>query len=98
MDILIDKNNELRTENGDFVIGLAHEQNIHLNLLTGKGHWKHAPTTGIMLSQMLLDEKSLNSIRLEIQKGLENDGATVKKISINRGIIQIDAIYEIEAS
>lgn len=96
MDILIDQDSELRVENGDFATGLAHEQNIHLNLLTGKGHWKHAPATGIMLAKMLLDEKSLNSIRLEIQKGLENDGATVKKISINRGIIQIDAIYGIE--
>lgn len=94
MDILINQNNELQVQNGDFATGLADEQNIHLNLLTGKGHWKHAPTTGIMLAKMLLDEKSLNSIRLEIQKGLENDGATVKKISINRGIIQIDANWE----
>ncbi|MCS7028387.1 MAG: hypothetical protein NZ519_06425 [Bacteroidia bacterium] len=95
MDILINSNSELRIENGDFVLGNANEQNLHLLMLTGAGHWKHAPTTGIMVSRMLLDEQSFPYIRLAIKKGLENDGATVKKISINSsGVVAIDAQWE----
>lgn len=94
MDILIDPNSELRIQNGDFVIHTADEQNIHLNLLTGAGHWKHAPLTGILISKMLLDEQSPASIRLAVKKTLENDGATVKKISINGNTIAIDATWE----
>lgn len=96
MDILIDENSELRMQNGDFVMGIADEQNIHLNLLTGAGHWKHAPLTGILISKMLLDEQSPASIRLAIKKALENDGATVKKISINSSGVAVDARWELK--
>ncbi|MCS7076504.1 MAG: hypothetical protein NZ455_07340 [Bacteroidia bacterium] len=85
----------MRIENGDFVVGKADEQNLHLLMLTGAGHWKHAPTTDIMVSKMLLDEQSFSSMRLAIKKGLENDGATVKKININSsGRIAVDAMWE----
>lgn len=45
-DILLDQENDLRIENGDFVIGESTMQEVGLIITTHQGEWKEDPIIG----------------------------------------------------
>ncbi|AUS06473.1 oxidase [Pseudotamlana carrageenivorans] len=92
-DILIDTNNELIIENGDFVIGLSDEQHQKHIIIANKGEYKESPEVGVGIQQMLNNDEFTASL-IEIKKQLEYDGMTVNNVSYNPdGKLFIDGQY-----
>lgn len=97
-DYLLDENDDLVIQGGDFKVGESTEQHKSLLLRLQKGELRQFPKTGVGLADYLLDE-SPNDLWLEIQKQFEADGMVVRKINfimdegINKMKPDIDAFY-----
>lgn len=90
MDLLLDENYELRTENGDFVTGDSFKQEEALLLITGQGEWKENPLAGVGLFNYLNDENP-ETMKAEIKRQFKADGKKVKSIEFTNNEIRIDA-------
>ncbi|MEO0075648.1 MAG: oxidase [candidate division WOR-3 bacterium] len=81
-DLLLDENNDLKIENGDFVIGQSDQQHIELILRSAPGHWKQHPLIGADLTKMLNAPLSLYE-KQQIKVALQADGYKVNNITFN---------------
>ncbi len=93
-DILLDKEtDDLRIENGDFVIGRSDEQNQKLILISEKGEWKEFPELGVGIDKML-DNEEYNPMLISAKKNLQYDGMQIRNISFTEeGKLKIDGNY-----
>ena len=92
-DILLDENDDLLIENGDFVIGESTIQHQKLLLYCNKGEFKENPTRCVGLVRFLEDNNA-QALAREIDVEFSRDGMRVSKIAINIPQIEIEASYE----
>ncbi len=93
-DILLNKNYEPQVKRGDFVIDESTQQHQELLLIANKGQFRQFPATGVGTNRYLLEDSSLEELRLEIYKQFELDGMQVDDIEIEDiSNIFIDATY-----
>jgi hypothetical protein len=93
-DILLDDNNDLRIENGDFVVGDSTKQHQKLLLMLSKGDTRQFALDGVGVVDFIEDEGATDLMR-EIRKQYVRDGMTVKKLSVGSdGQINVNAPYE----
>lgn len=91
-DYLLDSDNDLRIENGDFVIDDSDLQHQQCLLLAEKGAYKQFPTTGVAMMAFLKDDNEADMLR-EVRLQFTQDGMTVDRISYKGGQLQISAEY-----
>lgn len=92
-DILLTENDDLRIENGDFVIGYADNQHQKHILIATKGEYKEFPELGVGISKMLSDDDFTNML-IEAKKNLQYDGMDIENISFNeKGKLIIEGRY-----
>ena len=93
-DYALDTDYDLFFENGDFKIADSERQATSLLFLTGKGHWKASPNTGIALEQFVNSNEN-NTAITQIRYGLEQDGAVVKTLKFINEKLSIEAEWNI---
>lgn len=91
-DLLLDNNQELDIQNGDFVIGESTLQHQDLLLMTNKGEWKENPTIAVGVLGFLKDEDE-SGLLAEIKTQFEKDGMRVNTLAAEEGKLNIDAHY-----
>lgn len=92
-DFIIDENNELAIDNGDFIIDESDVQNQQLLLISDKGDWKENPTVGVGIKRWLSDDEPAGLLA-EIKKEFQRDGMKVKDLSLTDDkILNVDAHY-----
>ena len=77
---------------GAMAVGDTLQQNQMLLLSLHKGDLKERPSTGVGLSDMLLDNDPIYW-RTEIKEQLEMDGQTVTTVRVTQSGVEIDASY-----
>lgn len=89
-DFLIDQNNNLQIEDGDWLVGDSHHQHIELLLTSIPGQWKENPETGVGLS---LSQNGVidGFIKRTIAVQLEADGFKLDNLQITEKGLLIDA-------
>ncbi|MCX8018942.1 MAG: hypothetical protein N2747_00440 [Chitinophagaceae bacterium] len=91
-DILIDNEGKIKTQHGDFRVGESDGQHMALLLMTHPGEWVEHPTTGVGLSDMVLDDDLLYWEH-EIADQFRADGVIVSKIKLTQENLDLDAHY-----
>jgi hypothetical protein len=91
-DYMLDENNDLRIENGDFVIDDSDLQHQRLLLYAEKGAYKQYPTTGVAIMTFLKDDNEADMLR-EIRLQFAQDGMQVDKLSYKNGKLEVSANY-----
>ncbi len=92
-DILLAENNDLKIENGDFVIGDSTDQNVELILRIAPGELKEHLETGVAIDRAIsgnIDRFLDRTIRVQ----LEADGYEIETLKINENGITIEGSYE----
>ena len=74
------------------VIGNITTQNQFVLLTAHAGELKNAPTAGVGISNMLLDNNSL-FWRMRIREALEDEGLKIKVLDIKNSRINIESNY-----
>ncbi len=90
LDILVDDDDDLIIDKGDFVIDMSNYQHIKHILQAAPGHYKQWPLLGaniIMMKKGSFDGEMRRNISLQIQA----DGYDSNKIKFIDNIIEIDA-------
>lgn len=91
-DCIIDENQDLLFENGDFLIDEASEQHIQLLFAAAQGEFKEYPVVGINLPQALhgnIDRTLDRTIRVQ----LEADEFTLSELNITEDGVQVAGNY-----
>jgi len=92
-DFILDENNELAINNGDFVIDISDTQHQQLLLSSDKGDWKENPTVGVGVKRWLSDDEP-EDLLAEIKKEFQRDGMTVNDLTLtDNKILNVDANY-----
>lgn len=86
-DILLDENNDLLIQNGDFVIGISEEQEIKMILQAVKNDYKQTPELGVNLIEELNGSGSVRALQQKIKLNLRMDGKENVKFKIEKGEI-----------
>jgi hypothetical protein len=73
-DILLDDNDNLRIENGDFVIGDSIDQEVSLILRINKGELKEDPVIGCDLILLINSNTSEMELKQIVKLQLARDG------------------------
>lgn len=73
-DFLLDQNNDIRIENGDFVTGESTAQEIERILVGFKGSFKAFPLLGVEIGRKLKSRETAQEIQREVNEQLEYDG------------------------
>jgi phage baseplate assembly protein W len=73
-DILLDDNDNLRIENGDFVIGDSIDQEVSLILRINKGELKEDPVIGCDLIRLINSNTSEMELKQIVKLQLARDG------------------------
>lgn len=84
-DLLLDDNNCLRIDDGDFVVGSCEGQNAKLLLLSEKGSHRADPLMGVGLRRTLnakLTGSFVLSLRRQIISQFNTDGSKVTDLTI----------------
>lgn len=82
-DIILNENNDLLIQNGDFVINIADKQHQNLIFNINTGELKEYPTTGIGISKYIANSQNYTQfLRSEIMNQLRSDGFTVNTVNI----------------
>lgn len=81
-DVLLDNNNDLRIEDGDFVTGESSQQHQELLLVTAKGEFKENPDATVGIENFINDSEN-DELVFEVKKCFENDGMRVDKIEFD---------------
>lgn len=90
IDYILDTDFDLFFEDGDFKAGNSEAQAISLLLLTGPGHWKAGPNTGIGFERFL-NSNEKNTAITQIRYGLEADGAVIENLKFVNEKLEIKA-------
>ncbi|MFS2189809.1 hypothetical protein ACCC92_24245 [Mucilaginibacter sp. Mucisp84] len=91
-DYMLDDTNDLRIENGDFVLGDSDLQHQKLLLFAEKGAYKQYPTTGVGIMSFLNDDSEADMLR-EIRLQFAQDGMQVDRLAYKDGNLQVIANY-----
>lgn len=86
-DILLDDNNDLLIQDGDFVIGESEEQEIKCILQAVKNDYKQTPELGVNLVEFLNSSDSARALKQIIKLNLRLDGKENKRFKIEKGEI-----------
>ena len=86
-DILLDEDNDLLFQNGDFVIGESEEQEIKCILQAVKNDYKQTPELGVNLIEYLNNSQDVRLLRQTIKLNLRMDGKDNKRFKIDKGEI-----------
>ena len=89
-DILTDENGELLFASGDIVVGDSDESHIEDILKASPGIFKQFPLLGANINSMLNGEIDVEQ-RRKIRLHLESDGYSVKNVSFNNDVLDIEA-------
>jgi len=94
-DFLLDENNDIKCENGDFATGISDDQNVSLLLTLNKAELKEFPTIGVGLPNFLKSQNnSITEIKREITVGLKADAYEVTNLEFDKtGDFKLD--YEL---
>lgn len=93
-DIMMDENMDIIITNGNLVFGDATMQHQQVLLLAHKGEIRSTPLIGVGVSDWLLEDEDMLSLKVEIQKQFESDGLTIKKLDTMSRPIRLEADYE----
>lgn len=89
MDLLLDEDNDLTIDSGDFVIDDDTQQRVELFLRAQQGHFKQFPLAGCGLPTMIAGALT-PALKRQIQLQLESDGLKVGNIRQSNENLQID--------
>lgn len=92
-DLILDENDDLLIEDGDFVIGESSLQHQRLLLLCNKGEFKEFPTRCVGLANYL-ESGNTQELAREIDVDFSKDGMKVTKIKIDVPNLEIEASYD----
>jgi hypothetical protein len=81
-DFLIDTDNDLLFDNGDFSVGLSDSTHIQDIITSFTGYWKQFPLCGVGIISYLNSSGEQQRLKNEINIQLKNDGYKVNSISI----------------
>lgn len=92
-DIIMDVNNDLTIDNGDFFVSYSDNQHITDIIYSSPGFWKEFPDVGVNIITYLNSSGQQQQLRNNIQTQLVNDGYKIDKLTIDTftGDIQISA-------
>jgi phage baseplate assembly protein W len=79
-DILLNENDDLRIENGDFVIGESIDQEVGLILRMNKGELKEDPIVGCNLIQLIHSNITEATLKQIIKIQLARDGKSYEEL------------------
>ena len=79
-DILLDDQDRLRIENGDFVIGESTDQEVSLILRMNKGELKEDPLVGCDLIRLINSNTSETELKQIIRLQLARDGKSYNEL------------------
>jgi phage baseplate assembly protein W len=79
-DILLDENDDVRIENGDFVIGDSLDQEVGLILRMNKGELKEDPVMGCDLIRLINSNTSEAELKQIIKLQLARDGKSYDEL------------------
>ena len=92
-DIVLNDNNDLLINNGDFVVGESTYQHQKHLLLAEKGDYKQFPTAGVA-SKKYLERESPDEYARAIRQEFVADGMNVTTLTILENLeLSIDAEY-----
>lgn len=77
---------------GDLVLGDTTLQNIESIVSTAKGGWKQWPTMGVGIREMVNDEVP-EVWKREVVEQLKSDGMTCGPVTLEGGVLNINAKY-----
>ena len=89
-DFLLNDNDELIIENGDFKVGYSDNQNVDLLIRTPKGANKFHPQAGVGINNYInsaLDVQNKRQLQSEIREQLIRDGAKSIKVQFRDELI-----------
>lgn len=84
-DLLLNEDNDLDIQGGDFVVGESTQQHQQLILMANPGDFRAAPQVGVGIQQLILDDAPTAAIVSEIQAQMEADGMQVEYINLAAG-------------
>jgi hypothetical protein len=80
MDLLLDENNDLRIEYGDFVLGESELQEVGIILQLNQGELRSDPLLGPNLVRLINSKASPLEVQTMVKVNLERDGKDYEKI------------------
>lgn len=94
-DLILDTNNDLTIENGDFTIGQSDDQNIEAIMISEKGQFYEFPLLGYGIRKKLYGSFNKPQERKLIREDLKRDNYSVKSLvitGVNSNLsIEVDA-------
>jgi hypothetical protein len=91
-DLVLDLNNDLIIEDGDWVIAQSDDQNIEAILLAEKGQFYEFPLLGYGITRRLFGPFDRLTERKDIREALRRDNYNVKVLNIEGNVgIEVDA-------
>ena len=89
LDFLLDDDNDLIIQNGDFVISDATQQHAQAIVESYYGHFKQYPELGAGARLYMNSSGNLQELERRIRQQLEGDSFRVDKIIFNQNSIEI---------
>lgn len=94
MDIIIDDNEDVKIQTGDFVIDESTAQHQRQLILNNKGDFKQNPTIGVGAFEYFDDEHLRDLIRA-VSIEFSRDGMDVQSIKLDEtGVLKSNAFYK----
>ena len=93
-DILLDENNDLIIENGDFKIGESDQQHQQAIIATWTGQWKEFPLLGIGINYYLGGSGLQQELIREMRIQLTDDGYKFNSVDILDNNFYVDATIQ----
>jgi hypothetical protein len=90
-DLILDLNNDLIIENGDFAIGQSDDQNIEALLLAEKGQFYEYILLGYGIRRRLYGPFDKLTENKAVREALKRDNYNVKVLNIEDSGIEVDA-------
>jgi len=94
-DILLDENDDLQFQDGDFKIGYSDQQHVEHIIKAFPGQYYQTPKIGVGIKKYLNASVSKQTVKRNIKENLELDNYRVNEVSIQGSIdemnISIDA-------
>lgn len=89
-DILLDHNNDLLIQNGDFVIGSSDVQHVDFILNSQPGEWKEFPQVGFGVKSYLKGVENTLKFKRNLRIQLSFDGYVNPKIDLSKGYSNLE--------
>jgi hypothetical protein len=92
IDFLLDNDDDLLIENGDFATGESDNQSVYLVIKSSYGDWRESPILGANLQGFINSKLSDLQLKNKLKLALKSDGWALKKHSIDKnGAISVTA-------